>query len=223
MYRLILIRSRSRYIHEHSTSLPIRHHLTYHGLRRLGQQIQLALLRVITRNNQPRKVPIPRQPARPEALGARARLLRIPQDIDIPIPAVRRSHGLVAAVGVGRERDRDDLVAVGRLAVPGAVQRDVEVLALRVELGVEGRGVRLEGEARRRGELLAGGVVKGAVGGGEELGACLGGAVGEELAAPDGEAGWVAVPVLVGDGRVADWEVLVGRKGERKRRGTYGS
>lgn len=103
------------------------------------------------------------------------------------------------------------------------MQRDVEVLALRVELGVEGRGVRLEGEARRRGELLAGGVVEGAVGGGEELGACLGGAVGEELAAPDGEAGWVAVPVLVGDGRVADWEVLVGRKGERKRRETYDS
>ena len=168
------------------------------------EEIQLTLLGVVARNDEPGEVPIPGHTAWSEALGAVAILLGIPQDVVVAVPAVRCGDGLVTALGVGREGDDHDLVPRGHLAVPGAVEGHEEVLALRVELGVEGSRVRLDGEAGRSGELGAGGVGEGVVGGREELGADGGLTVGELLAAPDGEAGWVSVPVLVGDGGVAD-------------------
>lgn len=140
-----------------------------------------------------------------ETLGAVALLLRVPEDIVVALLAVLAGDGLVLALGVAGEGDGDNLVARGVLAVPRPVEGDVHVLILLVELAVEGGRVGLEVEAGRGGSLLAGGVGEGGVGLEEELGSRVGVAVGEHVAAPDGEAGWVAVPVLVGDGWVADW------------------
>lgn len=173
------------------------HHKVVDNLSRPSQKVELTLARVVAGNNEPGEGLVPGETAGAEALGRVAAALRVPQDINVAVSAVRGGHRLVPALAVGGEGNGDDLVAVGHFAVPRAVEVDEEVLARGVELGVEGSGMGPEGQTRRRRELLAGGVGEGAVGLGQELGAGLGGAVGEQLASPDGEAGGIAVPVLV--------------------------
>ena len=85
------------------------------------------------------------------------------------------------------------------------MERDVEVLAQLIEDGVDGGAVGLEGEAGRHGLLDAARVVELGVGRDDELVARLEGGVADDGWVPDGEAGWVAVPFLVGDGGVTDW------------------
>jgi hypothetical protein len=59
------------------------------------------------------------------------------------------------------------------------MEGDEEVLAFGVELGVQRSRVRLDREAGSLGELFAGGVGEGVIGGGQELGAGGRVAIGE--------------------------------------------
>ena len=93
--------------------------------------------------------------------------------------------------------------------------RDVHGARVGVELAINGCGVREQCHLGRDGFLVARVVVEGGVGRRNEEVADLEGLVGEVRGLPDGEAGWVAVPVVVGLGDVADvvdllaWVVVV--------------
>ena len=69
----------------------------------------------------------------------------------------------------------------------------------------------LEGQTRRDGLLLASGVVEGGVGGGDKLRTSGRVAIRELISSPDGEAGRVAIPVLVGDGGITKEVELIRR------------
>ena len=76
--------------------------------------------------------------------------------------------------------------------------RDEHLGVIRVELAVNGGGVREQGESRLCSFLLAGVVVEGGRGRLDEPVADLELLVGEVAGLPDGEAAGVAVPVVVG-------------------------
>ena len=108
---------------------------------------------------------------------------------------VGAGDGVPVAVLALLEGDLQHLVPARRLAVPAAVERDVQVLATRVERVGDGRHVRQEAEPRRLRLGLARRVVReGRVRLRHELRARL--QAREGRWAPHREAGRVAVPVL---------------------------
>jgi hypothetical protein len=188
---------------------------------RLSQHPQFAIARSIACHEQP-ALRVPRQPRRPEAAGAETRSVALAalhfwvvEDIFGRGRARQRIHRRVLSVGAELEAHRDQLEAGDGRAVPGAVVRNVHGAGVGIELAVDGRGVREEGEFGGDGLLVARVVVEGAVGGGDEEVTNLEGLVGEVGGLPDSEAGRVAVPVVVWLGDVADvvdfltWIVLV--------------
>jgi hypothetical protein len=92
---------------------------------------------------------------------------------------------------------------------------DVHGAGISVKLAVNRRRVGKESHLRSDCLLVASIIVEGTVGCWGEKVADLEGLVGEVGWLPDGEAGWVAIPVIVGLGDVADvvnllaWVVLV--------------
>jgi hypothetical protein len=108
------------------------------------------------------------------------------------------------SIGTLRERNLDQLEARSRLAVPTAVERNVQVGVVGIELEINRRRVWEEGQSGLDGLCIAGIVVHGGgwglhepVSDGELL-------VGEVAGLPDGEARRVSVPLVVGLGDVAD-------------------
>lgn len=111
--------------------------------------------------------------------------------------AVGRGDGRVRAVLVLLEGHLGDEVSLGRLPVPAAVERDVQVRGRLVEGVADGRRVRRERQARRHRLPRAGRVVEGRVGRHDELRARLQRRVVLEVGRlPHREAGRVAEPVV---------------------------
>jgi hypothetical protein len=120
----------------------------------------------------------------------------------LPISADLEAHG-------------DQLEARDGLAVPGAVVGDIHGGGVGIELAVDGRRVGEESQFGCDSALAAGLVAECTVGCLDEEVADLEGLVAEVGGLPDGKAGRVAVPVVVGDGDVAHvvdllaWVILV--------------
>jgi hypothetical protein len=185
-------------------------HFTSHRHLRLSQNPKLTIARRITRHKQA-TLRIPRQPCWPEAPRAKtwsitlaALDLRIVEDILCRSGTRDRVNGRVLPISTKLEVDSDKLEACNRRAVPRAVVRNVHGGRVGIEFTVNGRRVGEESHLRSDGLLVAGVVVESGVGGGDEEVTDLEGLVGEVGGLPDGEAGWVAVPVVVGLGDVAD-------------------
>lgn len=187
-----------------SKSLMRYHEVVNRDLSRPSQEIELTLRRVVARNDHPGELLVPGETTRPEALEAVAVRLWVPEDIFVPVHAVRSGNGLVPAIAVLSEGNGDDFVPVGRFTVPRAVESNEKVLVIAVKLGVEWSGMGLEGQTGRCRELFAGSIVEGAVWRGKELRSGLRVAIGKQFSSPDGKARWVSVPFLVRDGRVTD-------------------
>lgn len=141
-----------------------------------------------------------------QAVGRALGRVRGGEDVLVAGHAVGGGDGVVGAAREARERDLDDLEARGRLAVPGAVERDVHVGRVGVEGVPDGRAVRHEREARGRRLGGAVGVAVDAVAGRQhELAARLEAGAGEGLGAPDGEARRVSVPDVAGGQGVTNY------------------
>ena len=126
-----------------------------------------------------------------------------PQKVLIPGIRIRTRHRDIRSIRILRKRNRHNLKSRGHITVPGAVESDVEGCAVCVEFTVKRRRVGLEVQGRWCGAFHAGSIVEGRVRLENELFADSEGCVDEDGGFPDGEAGWVAVPLLVRDGGVA--------------------
>ena len=130
-----------------------------------------------------------------EAGGVAATGILCSKDVGAEVLLVGARDGVPVALGVLLEGDLEDLVPARGLAVPAAVECDVQVVAARVERVGDGRHVRQEAEARRLRLGLARRVIREArVGLRHELRARL--QTGERRRAPHCKARRVAVPVL---------------------------
>ena len=174
------------------------------------QDPQLPIGRSITRHIQAPTL-IKRQPSRSEApraeTGTITRALGyvgIPEDIVRTSGTRDRGHWLILTIGALRERNLHQLEARSRRAVPTAVVRNIQVGVVRIELEINGRGVREEGQSGLDGLRIAGIVVHGGGWGLHEPVSDRELLVCEVAGLPDGEARRVAVPLVVGLGDVAD-------------------
>jgi hypothetical protein len=194
--------------------------LTTTNLRR-AQDPKLTIARGITRHIQPARS-IPPQPRRPKAPRAKTRPIplttlhtRIVKDILGGRSTRQRLDRRILPIGTKLEAHGHKLKPRDGRAVPGAVVSNVHCARTGVKLAVDRGRVGEQGELGRHGFLVACVVVEGAVGRLHEEVADLEGFVGEVGGLPDGEAGWIAVPVVVGLGHVAHvvdflaWVVLV--------------
>lgn len=155
------------------------------GLR-LYKHEQLSLCGVVTGDEQPRKRSIPHNTRGPEARRPCAAAdVRAPEDISVASLGVRCGDGVKASAGELREGHDGNLEARGGGPVPRPVQGHVQVLEALVECGADGCAVRLERKPRGGGALGACVVVKGAVGGDNELLADFEGLVRDNGRLPD--------------------------------------
>jgi hypothetical protein len=188
---------------------------------RLAQHPELTIARRITRHEQP-ALRIPCQSCGPEAPRAKARpvtltflYLRIVKDVFGGSCAGNGINRRVLPISASLEAHSHKLEASNRRAVPRTMVRDVHGAGVGIELAVNRCGVGKEGHLGSNCLLVTGIVVEGAIGcWGEEI-ADFEGLVGEVGGLPNGEAGWVTIPVVVGLGDVPDvvdllaWVVLV--------------
>lgn len=187
-------------------------HFFFYNLNLLPQDEDLALGLVVGADEQPLAGLVPAEagqaPAGAHGQGGRvaAAGVRGADDVLVARLAVGRGGGRERAVLLLGEGHLGHEVALRRLPVPAAVERDVQVRARRVEAVADGRHVRRERQARRHRLAVARRVVEGRVGRHDELRARLERRVVPEVGRlPDGEAGRVAEPVVrEGGGRVTN-------------------
>lgn len=150
---------------------------------------------------QTRRPEASRRVARPitSALGH----IRVGHDIDRTSRARERRNRRDIPIRTLRERNLHELEPRRRAAVPRSVVRNIRISIIGVELDIDGRRVREQGELRGRSFRVAGVVGEGRVWRLDEPVSDLEGLVLEDGGVPDGEAGWVAVPVVVWGGDVA--------------------
>jgi hypothetical protein len=184
--------------------------ITSHRNLRLAQHPKLTVARRIARHEQA-TLRVPRQPSGPEAPRAKAWSvtlaalnLRVVKDVLSRSGARDRFNRRVLPIIAKLEVHSDELEARNRRAVPRAMVRNVHGGRVGVELAVDRCGVRKESHFGCDGLLVAGVIIEGSVGRGDEEVADLEGFVGEVGGLPDREARRVAVPVVVGLGDVAN-------------------
>jgi hypothetical protein len=137
--------------------------------------------------------------------------LRIVKDVFGGSCASNRINRRILPISANLEAHSHKLEASDRRAVPRTMVRDVHSAGVGIELAVNRCGVGEEGHLGSDCLLVTGIVVEGAVGSwGEEV-ADFKGLVGEVGWLPDGEARWVAVPVIIGLGDIANVVNLLAR------------
>lgn len=178
------------------TSSP--HHL------RLPQNPQLPITRRITRHIQPSRR-VPSQPRRPKASRAKTRSIPLTAlDLRIIKDILRRRgtrqglHRRILPIRAKLKVHRHKLEPRDRRPIPRPMVRDIHRLTLAIKLAINRRRVREQRQLGGRGFLHAGIVAHGGGGGLDEEIPDFEGLVGEVGGVPDGEAGGVAVPVVVG-------------------------
>lgn len=133
-----------------------------------------------------------------------ARHVSIPKDILVASVARERRNRLVCSIGTFGERYDYEFEPSGRIAVPGAVERHVEVAEGAVEFAVDGSRVSLENERRANSLCFAGCVVEGAVRRECEGISDFKSRVCKVAGLPYGPTCWIPVPLVIGLGNVAD-------------------
>jgi hypothetical protein len=184
---------------------------------RFSQDPQLTIARRVARHEQP-TLRIPRQPSRSEAARAEAWSvaltllnIRIVEDIFGCIRASQRLDRCILSVCTELEAHSHKLETCNRRAVPRAMVGDIHSAGFGIELAVDRCGVREECELGSGSFLRAGIVVESAVWCLHEEVADVEFLVAKVRWLPHGEAGRVAIPVVVWLGDVAHVVDLLSR------------
>jgi hypothetical protein len=204
-------------IYSHTLTSPTQ----VHGHLRFPQDPQLTIARRVTCHEQS-SLRIPRQTRRSEAARAETRSIaltllhtRVVEDVLSRSSACQWLNRRVLSISTELEAHSHKLEARNGSAVPRAMIRNVHGAGVSIELAVNRCGVREKRELRSNSFLCAGIVVKSGVGCLDEEVADVEFLVGKVGGLPYGEAGGVAVPVVVWLGDVAHvmdllaWIVLV--------------
>jgi hypothetical protein len=184
---------------------------------RFPQDPQLTIARRVAGHEQS-ALRVPRQPSRSKATRAEARSvaltllnIRIVEDVLSCSRACQRLNRCVLSVRTELEAHSHKLETCNRRAVPRAMVGDIHGAGVSIELAVDRCGVREERKLRSGSLLCAGIVVESAVWCLHEEVADVEFLVAKVRWLPHGEAGWIAIPVVVWLGDVAHVVDLLSR------------